>query len=150
MRGTQFYEIAEYLLGSYPPGMTEAATRTAVSRIYYAAFLYARDLMQTWGCSFSDRAVHAQVSEGLKCSGQRELIKIGRKVHRLHEERKAADYETDRDVTFDLEAIRTLYADIVPELDTRWGLLNDAMKQETRRKIQHRLSGIQASVSGGV
>ena len=65
MNPDDFRDVAAHLYRSPPANREEAALRTAVSRVYYAAFLYARDLMRKWGLEFTDRAVHAQVAEGL-------------------------------------------------------------------------------------
>ena len=135
-----FYRLAERLRDAPPARMEEAAERTAAGRIYYAAFIYARNLMRGWGCALTHRGIHAQVSEGLKCSGQRDLLRIGHKLGQLHEERKAADYETDRPYILDFVKLKELYAHVFPELAHRWNFLSQEQQEEALDKMQRKIA----------
>jgi uncharacterized protein (UPF0332 family) len=142
MQGEGFFAVADYLLKNPPPKWQEASDRTAVSRIYYAAFIYSRDLMEKWGCQFTDGVVHAQVAEGLKASDQSELVRIGCKIANLHGERKRADYQTKTVQGFSFDKIKQLYEDVVPELQRRWEHLNGRQRSEALAKIRARIESV--------
>jgi len=144
MRGNEFFEIAKHLLGNPPARWQEAAERTAASRIYYAAFIYSRDLMETWGCSFTENAVHTQVAEGLKASRELELVRIGKKISELHDERKRADYQTKAPEGFDFARLEALYEDVVRELQNRWAHLGEHARQAAMREIRARIASYQS------
>ncbi|MBM4036459.1 MAG: hypothetical protein FJ291_32385 [Planctomycetes bacterium] len=135
-----FYLLAEHLRDSLPTGLEEAAERTVAGRIYYAAFLYARNLMALWGCALTSRGIHAQVSEGLKCSGNRDLFKIGHKLAELHEHRRMADYETRVPFALDFKKLKDLYDNVHPELQHRWAFLSPDQKRAALEKMQRKIS----------
>lgn len=142
MEPEDFYSVAAHLLAAPPEGKEEAAKRTAVSRIYYAAFLYAREVMRGWGCEFVDRVVHAQVAEGLKYSKEGGIARIGKRLSGLHRERKRADYDTGEEHKFDVGKLRGMYADVVPGLEERLTLLNDTLRQAVIRNVKDKIEAI--------
>jgi hypothetical protein len=143
MDGHDFYRLAELIQHDPPGEVEEAADRTVAGRVYYAAFLYARDLLAGWGCALSPRSVHAQVSEGLKCSGLRDLIKIGHRLAELHDERRMADYEIDTPYVLDFEKLAALYEQVHRELALRWKHLTQDQRDEALDKMGRKIATYQ-------
>jgi uncharacterized protein (UPF0332 family) len=144
MDAEAFAEIARCLQNNPPNGLEEAAYRTAVGRIYYAAFLFAREMMTNWGCDFgSGGRVHAEVAEGLKCSGMRSLWKIGNHMVELHDQRKAADYDTDARFEADFERMWEYY-DRILEIEDYWKDQEVQEQSEAVRKIQGKIRQIES------
>lgn len=145
MNPVDFYALADYLFANYPSGKREAAVRSAVSRAYYAAFLYARDVMRSWGCFLTTKAVHSQVSQGLKCSGRRSFFLLGDKVAKLCREREKADYELDDAYAVDFHRIRRYYRTVIDGLAEEWTSLDEQARKEALRKMQGKISQIQGA-----
>ena len=76
----------------------EACQRTAISRVYYAAFHKTCEFL-TINCKRSDirqgSNAHTVVPRVLKDSKDREQIKIGNKLDNLRVDRNKADYDHD-------------------------------------------------------
>ena len=107
--------------------------------MYYAAFLYARDLMKVWGLSFTDQGVHAQVAEGLKCSGLRPVIKIGRQLSRLHDERKHADYDIQQQHKPDMQKVEEYWRTVRCDLASEWGQTPEDKRRDALDKMRKRI-----------
>lgn len=68
----------------------ESKYRTSISRAYYAAFLTARDKLESTGITFSeDRSVHTEVREQLKIKNKL----ASDMLYNLRRERNNADYK---------------------------------------------------------
>jgi hypothetical protein len=80
----EFYRIAEFLAGQ---DSSEASLRTAVSRMYYAAFLASRDSLQVLG----RRHVHGRVIGELR----RHDRYAGDQLEKLEVLRGLADYQME-------------------------------------------------------
>ncbi|MBM4042237.1 MAG: hypothetical protein FJ290_27405 [Planctomycetes bacterium] len=147
MRPTDFHDIAQFLLQNFPSEKGEAAERTAVSRIYYAAFLHARDFLIKWGLSFGQASakIHLQVCEGLRHAESAGLREVGHSLAELHRERRRADYETTVAQGFNMDTIEGLYADVVPGLADSWARLTSAEKARERAMVQGRITQIAKS-----
>ncbi len=147
MRATDFHDIAQHLLENFPPQKGEAAERTAVGRIYYAAFLHARDFLIKCGLSFGQASpkIHAQVCEGLMRADNADLRHAGDSLAELHRERRRADYETAVAQGFDMDTIEELYADVVPGLADGWARLTAGEKARERAMVQDRITQIARS-----
>jgi len=143
MEAIDFRHIADHLLACPPKNKEEAAERTAVNRLYYAAYIHARDVMRSWGCSLGVAGGHSQVFEGLKCSGVRDIIEIGHKIAELFSERLSADYKTEQPRGFDVQKLRLLHEHVVEELGCRWSHLTSAERSEALDKIQRRVTSIE-------
>lgn len=142
MQASQFLRIANYLRDNRPGDCEEAADRTAVSRIYYAAFLYARRVLEDWGCGISQSgSTHAQVVEGLKWSATRPISEVGKKLGKLHEKRKSADYDIDGRFEPDFERLCQYY-ETATSLEERWNYLNDEKKEEALSRMKARIAEI--------
>ncbi|MFP4028740.1 MAG: hypothetical protein ACLFWL_13200 [Candidatus Brocadiia bacterium] len=145
MDADAFAKIASCLENEPPSGLQEAAHRTAVGRIYYAAFLFAREMMTNWGCDFgSGGRVHAEVAEGLKCSGVRALWKIGNHMVELHDQRKVADYDTGGSFDPDFERVWGYY-DRILELADYWGDQDGQERSKALKKMQDKIRQIESS-----
>ncbi len=140
MQPQDFFTIANYIKDNFPENCKEAADRTAASRLYYAAFLYARKLLTSWGCSFIQSGkTHSQVADGLKNSTVRPLIVIGKKLSKLHEIRKKADYDIHENFEADFEKLQINY-ETVMALEKEWEQVNDTKQKEALDKINQRIS----------
>ena len=142
MQHKDFFTIANYIKDNSPENCKEAADRTAVSRIYYAAFLYAREALKIWGCCIDKSSkTHSQVAEGLKYSTLRPLVKVGEYLERLHDARKKADYDIHTYFQPDFEKLEKMYENII-SLENKWDYVNDKKKKEALGKINKRISEI--------
>lgn len=73
----------------------ESKYRTSISRAYYAAYLTARDKLESNGVSFSkNTTVHKEVIDKLR---QKNRI-AGNMLFNLRKERNKADYELDIEI----------------------------------------------------
>jgi uncharacterized protein (UPF0332 family) len=98
------------LADSLSQGKVEAEWRTAVSRAYYAAFHFARDLLSQYGFTVprADRA-HSYLWLRLANSGHEDVQRAGGQLDSLRRARNQADY----DVTGQLnQASATVYCQI--------------------------------------
>ena len=90
MNGRDFLLVAKDLLTS----STEAAWRSSVSRVYYAAFHVARQLLEDVGFTVprGERA-HAYLWLRLSNCGQPQVQDAGRRLNTLRGQRNRADYD---------------------------------------------------------
>ena len=109
----QFWQLGQDLA---TPATDEAKVRTAVGRVYYAAFLVARDKVGVTG----RRAVHQKTSSALKKGrGSRAL---GDKLNTLFRLRGVADYQlvpsdpAQRDWAANWKYASALASEIIPKL----------------------------------
>jgi hypothetical protein len=70
-----------------------ADSRTAISRAYYAAFLYARKLLDPHFYFSGEGKVHTEIRFLFVNSTREELRKIGQQLDDLRGKRNAADYD---------------------------------------------------------
>ena len=139
-----FYDLAVALVDAPPSDLEEAAERTAVSRVYYAGYHYARKLMEGWGCPISRKGTaHAEVVHGLKCSGQTDIIEMGEELENLMLERQRADYQIEDAQTFDMPAIYDRYGYFTRNLKSRWQKLSAQARATALDKIQRRVASLQ-------
>ncbi len=101
--------------------------------------------MIKWGCDFGDGGrVHAEVAEGLKCSGNRLLYKIGNCMVRLHNKRKEADYDIDTQFEADFDRMWEYY-DRILELEDYWEDQTSHEQSEALGKMQGKIRQIESS-----
>ena len=93
MNPHDFLTLAQQLAGAG----TEAAWRSAVSRAYYAAFHFARQLLEDLGfrVPHADRA-HGHLWLRLSNCGDPQVEKAGMRLNDLRRERNWADYDLKR------------------------------------------------------
>jgi len=115
-----FYKVAEYLNAKPLSGKEDASQRTVASRIYYAAFLFARQVMTGWGLQIQNRFAHTQVAEGLKCSGILDIWQLGDKLSKLQAERIQADYEIGGSASVDFQILSLYWYDVRRKLLPIW------------------------------
>jgi hypothetical protein len=139
MNPDDFHDIAVHLHDHSPLGKQQAADRTAVSRLYYAAFLFARDVMRGWGLRSEERRVHAQVAEGLKCSGIVAVIRMGRRIEVLRDERSKADYEIATDMALDFSLMEGYWRDVRFGMESAWESVPPGSREAVRRKMQSKI-----------
>lgn len=72
-----------------------AASRTAISRAYYAVFHTAERLLQRMGFHRPKKDHHIALQRRLKNSGDADLTTVGMQLEQLHHERVQADYHLD-------------------------------------------------------
>ena len=114
MKGDEYFDVAA-LLESVGGPFEEGRLRSAVSRLYYSAFLQARDaLIANCGFRFSNRDSHKEVGRAFEWSDDKASRAIGKSLAELKKLRENADYETapSRDPAAVKEA-KQLYASIV-------------------------------------
>lgn len=97
IRGEEFLERAK----NYAEGPTEADWRSAVSRVYYAAFHVARALMSKLGFT-APRAdlAHAFLWRRLGNGGHVPLALAGSRLNQLRGERNRADYDVGSNLSW--------------------------------------------------
>lgn len=100
MNPESFLDTACYLLELNEPNQNNTAPdfesdhRSAASRSYYAAFLAARDLLETMGISLKkNSSVHQQVINHFSHSKVEDCKKLSKMLDDMRKERNAADYK---------------------------------------------------------
>ena len=91
-------ELIEAQRGKDPP--QEAHLRSAISRAYYGIYCLARNYLEFKGNAITEKDSHRAVRDAYLSSGNRQKIKIGDDLGRLHRKRKEADYENDAKIGF--------------------------------------------------
>jgi len=99
MNPLDMLRVVDELIG----GAEEAFWRSAISRIYYAAFHVARGLLLSCGFAVPlDQRAHAYLWRRLSHSGHPDVAAAGATLWRLRRDRNGADYHLDRPVSHDL------------------------------------------------
>ena len=75
--------------------LSEAGSRSAVSRAYYGAFHLAIELLRELGCKLAARESHGFVSILFENAGVEDARNAGRLLAALRSDRVAADYSLD-------------------------------------------------------
>ena len=89
MDGREFLEVAQELAR----GPQEAALRSAVSRAYYAAYNYGRQILRQLGFQeVAERRSHGEVWMYFGNCGESRIASAGRMLGDLQSERVGADY----------------------------------------------------------
>ena len=113
----EFLELAEFLAGNQAsPPTSEAASRTAVSRAYYAAFCHARHYArsQLGYRPAGTAADHTTLRRHLGVHGQ---FRIARRLDNLRTWRNLCDYEdTVHNLPFILRAALAAAHDVIETL----------------------------------
>ena len=90
-----YIELADELMKAKPDRLTDAAIRSAVSRMYYGVFCLTRDLLKKKGFDLPRSGqVHTLVRDALKRLNSNDSVKLAKMLSELHSHRKVADYET--------------------------------------------------------
>lgn len=121
MNPRRFLDVAERLVqgvegGTPLSGGGEAECRTAVGRAYYAAFLVAREFLESLDIAVPNGgACHTAVQRGLNNSEIGSLVMIGEQLRKLYTSRADADYdmqaggvETAKDARAAVDLAKTL------------------------------------------
>lgn len=95
MDGRDFIKVAKSLI----QGIEEAEYRSAVSRAYYGAFIFARQLLQSWGFYAEKGAgAHGEVRNRFANCGLSNVEKAANKLRDFHSRRIDADYLRKEDI----------------------------------------------------
>src|SRR3954471_15245037 len=101
MDARRFHALAEQLVkrvqkgGPLCGGLCDVDCRTAVSRAYYAAFLVAREYLESQlGFVLTEKgACHVALQKALKASKHSAVVVIGVSLSSLYSQRLDADYD---------------------------------------------------------
>lgn len=119
---TEYMTLAQQLTGSSPatPVGTEAKSRAAISRAYYAVFCKSRNrLRDVEGKTFPKGAVaHRAVKDHFVGSSDAMRRRIGKNLDRLRIERNKADYDdVVKSVGATTSFAMTLAQSVIDDLD---------------------------------
>lgn len=104
---SKYWDVVNYLYKNPAPNFKDASYRTAISRVYYAAYWIARLYIERLGVTIKRENVHKAVINNfykitIGVKGQQLTRKIANNLNKLLDNRGCVDYESE--IEWDLKS----------------------------------------------